>query len=464
MPSRQDQLHSYQFMVQRVVAALVMRETDPAQSPFRRAAGATLASLLIAAIAIGGAAVYGLFAGGGGTGWRDPGVVIVEKETGARYVYRDGKLHAVLNYASALLIVEAAAPKTMLVSRESLEGVPRGTPLGIPNAPDSLPAPDQLANGPWTVCSFLHSAQGRDEARSVLAMSGELTDGEPLGDAGVLAVHPEGELFLLWQNRRYQIRNKSLVLAALTWTSERPVTVAPALLNALPAGADLGRIPIPGRGAPSAAVPGATIGEVFVVERQGGGRQYAVARRDGLSNITELQANLILTDLGQDDPTPLSQARFAELRKLPDLLPTDDAALPATTPKLVRADQGGLCGQVRDEKGVTEVRVGASVPELAGAAATGARSTEGGVLADHVLVPPGRGLLVEAVAAPGAEGGTVSVVTDLGRRHALATSEVQAMLGYGAVAPVRMPASLVSLIPAGRALDPSAAKATVEST
>ena len=47
MPSRQDQLHSYQFMVQRVVAALVMRETDPAQSPFRRAAGASLASVLV---------------------------------------------------------------------------------------------------------------------------------------------------------------------------------------------------------------------------------------------------------------------------------------------------------------------------------------------------------------------------------------------------------------------------------
>src|SRR5215217_6301502 len=50
MPSRQDQLHSYQFSVQRVVSALVMRETDPAQAPFRRAAGATLASILLAVV------------------------------------------------------------------------------------------------------------------------------------------------------------------------------------------------------------------------------------------------------------------------------------------------------------------------------------------------------------------------------------------------------------------------------
>jgi hypothetical protein len=33
------------------------------------------------------------------------------------------------------------------------------------------------------------------------------------------------------------------------------------------------------------------------------------------------------------------------------------------------------------------------------------------------------------------------------------------MLGYGSVQPVRVPASLVALLPAGRALDPDAARA-----
>src|ERR1700754_1463758 len=117
MPSRQDQLQSYQFMVQRVVAALVMRETDPAQSPFRRAAGATLASLLVSAIALGGAAVYGAFVGGGGQGWKNESAVIIEKESGARYVYRQGRLRPVLNYASALLILGGTGqPKTVSVS------------------------------------------------------------------------------------------------------------------------------------------------------------------------------------------------------------------------------------------------------------------------------------------------------------------------------------------------------------
>jgi len=37
--------------------------------------------------------------------------------------------------------------------------------------------------------------------------------------------------------------------------------------------------------------------------------------------------------------------------------------------------------------------------------------------------------------------------------------DVLATLGYGGVRPVRMPASLVALLPSGRALDPDAARA-----
>ncbi|MBO4210926.1 type VII secretion protein EccB, partial [Micromonospora echinofusca] len=176
MPSRQDQLHSYQFMVQRVVAALVLRETDPAQSPFRRAAGTALASVLIAAIALGAVVVYGVLVGGGASGWRDAQAVIVEKESGARYVYRDGRLHPVLNYASALLIVGGAEQRTVLVSRASLAGVARGAPLGIPDAPDSLPAPDRLSPAPWTVCSVTPDGS-TSGPRSVLLVGGTARGG-----------------------------------------------------------------------------------------------------------------------------------------------------------------------------------------------------------------------------------------------------------------------------------------------
>jgi hypothetical protein len=66
---------------------------------------------------------------------------------------------------------------------------------------------------------------------------------------------------------------------------------------------------------------------------------------------------------------------------------------------------------------------------------------------------------VESAPAPGAGGGSLSVVTDLGVRYAVPGREVLGMLGYGGVRPVRMPASLVALLPSGRALNPDAARA-----
>jgi type VII secretion protein EccB len=466
MPSRQDQLHSYQFMVQRVVAALVMRETDPAQSPFRRAAGATLASVLIAAIAVGAAGVYGALTGDGGKTWRDSRAVIVEKESGARYVYFDDdrKLHLVLNYASALLIIKSEQPRTVLVSRKSIEGVPRGVPLGIAGAPDSLPDARRLSGGPWTICSLPPAEGGQAASRSALLVGVDATGGTALGDNGVLGRHPDGSLHLIWQHRRYPIRDRDTVLTALGWITQRPVPLAPALLNALPVGADLARIPIPEQGKQSAKVPGAKIGDVFVVDSQGGGRQYLVAKRDGLAGITELQANLLVSAPGQHPPTQMSQGTLASIPNLPDLVPADAGAPPATAPKLAPAAGGAMCGQVRDDGGVREVRIGATVPQVADGSATGARSAQGAPLADHIVVQPGRGAVVEAAAAPGAKGGAVSVVTDLGRRYAVSSEDVLPMLGYGAVQPVRMPASLVALVPAGTALDPAAARApaTVE--
>ncbi|KWV31776.1 type VII secretion protein EccB [Micromonospora rifamycinica] len=455
MPSRQDQLHSYQFTVQRAVAALVMWETDPARSPFRRLAGAGLASVLVAAIGLGGFALYGLFAGGGSS-WRDTGAVIVEKESGARFVYRDGRLHPVLNYASALLIVGADRSRTVLVSRRSIEGVPRGLPLGIADAPDSLPAPGRLSTAPWTVCSWEPADTARAAPRSALLIGREAAGGRLLAEEAVLARHPDGVLYLIWHQRRHLVRDPARVLAALATTRERAVPAAPALLNTLPVGVDLAPPALAGLGEPSAEVVGAVIGEVYLVRNSGGGRQYAVAGRDGLAGITELQAALLMARTGQDEPEPITLGRFAALPKLPDLVQTGPTAPPPAPPRLAGADGGALCARVGDDAVVRDVRVGTAAPDLTAAARTVGRA--GGVRVDHVLVEPGRGAVVESVAAPDAEGGAVSVVTDLGRRYVLADAAVLGMLGYPGVTPMRLPAGLVSLVPAGSTLDPVAAR------
>ncbi|MFC7549082.1 type VII secretion protein EccB [Plantactinospora sp. GCM10030261] len=457
MPSRRDQLHSYQYLVQRVVAALVLRETDPARSPFRRAAGAALASVLVAGIALGGMALYGALAGTDTGRYRDGSVVIVERESGARYVFRDGRLHPVLNYASALLIVGTAQPRTVLVSRRSIEGVPRGTPLGIGDAPDSLPRAARLAADGWTVCSTVtEGSAGRPE--SVLLVGAEPAGARPL-DGGLLVRHPDGSPHLLWHGRRHLVRQPDLVLSALAWTSRRLVPVAPALLNALPAGADLAPVRVPDAGRPS-GMPDVPVGEVFVVATQGGDRQYAVARVGGLAGITEMQADLLLTARRQAAPTVLPQGRYATLPKVPDLVPTGPGALPARAPRLVEAAAAAVCGRFTDSADLPQLRL-AEPAALTAGGPRAAPATGGGPFADRVMVAPGGGAVVEAMPAPGAPGGAVCLVTDLGRRYVVPGGEVLAVLGYQRVRPIRLPSSVVTLLPAGQALDPAAARAPV---
>jgi hypothetical protein len=90
--TRRDQLQSYQFLMQRVVSALVIHDTDPQQSPLRRFAGSAFAGLMIAVIGIAGVAVFGVLVQGGKKTWRSPQAIVMEKETGARYVFRNGVL------------------------------------------------------------------------------------------------------------------------------------------------------------------------------------------------------------------------------------------------------------------------------------------------------------------------------------------------------------------------------------
>jgi hypothetical protein len=122
VPSRQDQLHSYQYSQQRVVAALVTHDPDPHRSPLRRAGSAALISLVVASLAVGGAAVYGLLKGRSSVEPRNEAVVFLEKGSGARFVYlkSDDRMHPVLNYSSALLIANATEPKMVDASSQSL--------------------------------------------------------------------------------------------------------------------------------------------------------------------------------------------------------------------------------------------------------------------------------------------------------------------------------------------------------
>lgn len=448
MASRSDQLHSHQFARQRAVAALAMRDPDPAAAPLRRIGASLFTGLMLAVLAVAAVGVYGLLRPGGGS-WRDGRATIIEQETGARFVFLHGTLHPVLNHTSAMLVLGTSA--TVRVGRADLLGVPRGAAIGIPGAPDPLPGRDQLVDGPWTLCS-------RPPNESVLRIGWEPSSA-PLRDEGVLAVDPAGGSHLLWHGRRYALRDPDVVLAAFTWAAASATPVPAAVLNAIPAGGDLAPVSTP-RADRGSAVPGLRIGEVFVVTNPDGNRLYGVALANGVSTVTAVQAAILVADgaNGGRAARDLSPAAYAEARKLEPLTPTGDDAPPANTPTQARpAQQGGLCATFADGAALPELTIIDSLPSIPGELAAIEQTGGGATRVDRIAVPPGHAVVVESLASAGSPAGALAVVSDLGLRFAVPSRQVLEMLGYAEVPALRLPAALVSLVPAGSALDPALA-------
>jgi type VII secretion protein EccB len=475
VPSRQDQLHSYQYSQQRVVAALVSHDPDPHRSPLRRAGSAALISLVVACLALGGAAVYGLLKGRSSVNPRNEAVVFLEKGSGARFVYlkSDDRMHPVLNYSSALLIANGTEPTMVEASSQSLAKVPLGDPLGIPDAPDSLPAAKNgLVERVWTVCSRTPADSGsRTPAQSLLLVGERLTDGTvlpvpradtPAADLrGLLVADPAGRTYLVYNNKRFLIPAGRLqqTQAFLGWT-QQPLPVAAAWINAVPIGPDLKPPGIPGLGDPSPTINDLEIGQLLRIS--GDTETWGVVLRDGVADITGVQARLMQADPETYPQQSLTLNLYSNLPRSKTQIVSEAAAagFPPAVPVLLNGpEQVCLTVDAREKKeGVLSIRIGPTAP--AGNPVSGEPAVSGGVQADQVHIPRGKGALVVAAASPTAPAGsgTVSIVTDTGRRYPVAGRDLLPRLGYGGVEPTPIPAQLVSLLPQGPALDPVRAR------
>ena len=465
MPSRQDQLHSYQYSIQRVVAALVTHDPDPHRSPLRRAGMTALISLVIAALAVGAAAVYGLLTGSSSTNVRDESAVFLEKDSGARYVYlaSDQKLHPVLNYTSGLLIANATEPKLVGTTRKKLATVPLGEPIGIPDAPDSLPGAgkDDLLTGPWSICTAAAPAEtGRP--RSTLLVGDDLTEGtiaspETGGGQALVVRDATGrEAFLVYANRRFHIPGNryTAVLRAFRWGDRQAWPVSAAWINAIPLGPDVRPLDIASFGGRSGVPQAPQIGQLLT-----DGNQWAVALGDGAAAVTEVQALLLQTDPDAFTPVSVASQVFNNLpgsaTRLSDA--GDPNGLPSAVPALA-AIPTRACMTLPVGRTGAGIRINPTVPP--GTAVSGTDGASGGVQADLVYVPRGKGAVVVAAASPTAPAstGTVSIVTDAGRRYAVASRDVLGKLGYGGVTPKQVPSQLIALLPQGPSLDPVRAR------
>ncbi len=173
MQSRRDRVQAHTFMVRRLSTAMLAGDPDAVDAPMRRTRTGTFIGLGLAALLCVGFLVFGLIVPGGSTAWRQEGSLIVVRESGATYLYSQGMLRPVANYASAKL-AQGGQLTARTVSAASLEGVPRGGPVGITGAPDSLPDPESLGSRVWHLCALPPVED--QPARTALTV----TDGPPL--------------------------------------------------------------------------------------------------------------------------------------------------------------------------------------------------------------------------------------------------------------------------------------------
>jgi type VII secretion protein EccB len=448
--------------MQRVVAALVTHDADPQRSPMRRAGTTALVSLLIASLAVGGAALYGLLTGQSNVDPRDPKVVFQEKGTGARFVYLDSdrKMHPVLNYTSGLLLAQAQTPELKSVPTDKLASVPLGAPLGIKGAPDSLPSTGALLTDRWSVCTDNHGAG--HAPRSTLLVGDQLTDGTVAAKAarGMLVIDPVGRTYLVSGNRKFTISPDRFPVAkrVLGWNDQVPWPVSAAWINAVPDGPALAPPPIPATTGPS-PVEGVRVGQVVT---DSGHQQFSVILPDGPAALTKMQALLMQTTPGVGEPIQLDN--FANLppeskTRLSDA--NNPNGLPATVPDLVDSPPDRVCITLPvDPKSGDGIRIDPTVPT--GVAVAGTQVPPGTIQADLVHVARGKGAVASAAASSTApEGsGTVAVVTDTGRGYPLANRSLLAKLGYDGIKPTQIPSQLFSMLPRGPSLDPAAARQT----
>ncbi|MDG4825057.1 type VII secretion protein EccB [Asanoa sp. WMMD1127] len=450
MPSRQQQLTAYQSAMRRVQSAFVAGDAD-ALSP--RRTYLLLAGVFVTAIIAAGVAVYGL-TGAAVPTWRDESVLVIDRDTGSRYVYRAQLLRPVINYASARLILGDASVDTRRIPHRVLVEAAIGPPIGILGAPDEVPTADRLRALPWTVCRS--STGGGHTTSTAIIGTPVLPSAAPLA-GGLLAAAGPSEGYLLWEGRRLRYdRSDAAVLAALGFAGITPVSVPQTFVDALPEGPALAAPAIPGAGSAGPRVGGenAPIGQLFQLS---GEQEYYVLLGDGLARVAEPTYRLLrLRGTPGSEPRTITAAAVTLLSQT-SLLPV---GLPATMPEIARPadpDTAVVCAEHResgDAQTSTTVRLLESLPAAVRPPPSGRPAARGTV--DGAVIPEGRGALVRA-----ANGDEIWLVDNQGVRYRVIDRASLHALGLGEAAVVSVAPGLIDALPRGPDLSRAAATETV---
>ncbi|WP_329620887.1 type VII secretion protein EccB [Streptomyces sp. NBC_01255] len=513
MASRRDELNAYTFAKKRTVAAFLQPSPSGTEEGAPRPLRAIIPGLIVGALVMAGFGAWGMFSPQAPKGWDVPGTrVIVGKQSTTRYVVletgkgKDAKtlLHPVLNLASARLLLNPDQFQVVQVSDKKLdEDKQRGPILGIPYAPDRLPAADDAGTEKrWAVCEQPGGGKGASVQKATFLFAKrdlKRTEGaNKLGDGDVLYVKGQkgaAQFLVDHTGTKYPVKAERAGLLTVLVGLGKPQPVTDDWLATLKTG-DAIDFPslagIGGKVGDAADIPGANlIGSenrvgMVLLGQTGSGPQHYVVLPGRVQPVSAFTASLLISspETGVLDMDGKA-ATVDSSSFVPD--PTvfnGKARWPQKQAKQVNTATGEgardtVCSVLTDvdEKGGTTLVTWAG-PEYPAEITAGGTST---------YVTPGSGLLYTQFQGQGQQktpDGSLFLVTDTGLRYAVQAngdsdaarseigtgdqekqadgrpepSEAQKRLGYEKVMPVLVPIEWSEFLSKGPRLDTNSAR------
>ncbi|WP_067972406.1 type VII secretion protein EccB [Nocardiopsis trehalosi] len=472
MQTRRDRVQAHNYTVGRLGTAMLEADPDAADKPMLRTRTGTYIGMGLGALICIGFLIFGFIFPGGASTWRQEGRLVVDRETGATYLYGDGMLRPVANYASAMLIADGQVQASQVRSA-SIQGERLGGPVGIPGAPDALPAAENLADNVWRLCA-LPPAEENGDPRSAL-MIGPDAGGEPLGGRAALVTGPDGVHHLLWNDVRMALPEESGALQALGYGTTPAPEVPEEFLETVPEAPELAAPEVRGAGDEGPAIAGAPsrVGQVFTVAAPDGSaerEQHYLLTRDGLVPLTLTDTLLLLADPdiresvygGGEAAAVVISAGDATSALAADPEAAGPAASPgpASPPETAPAEAGLPCLRLQEgELALTlyapETVDAWEVAEVPGVA-------PGCPTPDLIGVPTGGGTVAAASPLGGsARAPATYLVTDTPAKYRVPDDGALSALGYQPSVRMDVPTSLLRLLPSGPTLSPQAASQPV---
>ena len=506
MASRKDQLDAFNFARRRVVANLVVPSATGSDEGAPRPVRTFASSIILSAIAVAAVAVLGVFKPAAPSGWQNG--LAVDSSSGAAYIDQGNELHPVSNITSARLILGSKFAKYNVPdSTLNSSSIPIGATVGIPGAPEDVPAASKMTLSQWSFCQNEKDAQdetvpGGSTYLEVGYWPASTSQGlwTAASDQAMVVHDSADQVYLIDGNHRYLVGNDksdhSDVQAYLSGISAHTnvsddVTgywVSDTWLSAFPLGSPISYPKLDDVGAtPNGTGQLGTVGQYGPLSTGGG----IVQTVDGTVTLSQFAYDLYIANSALSTVAPLPSSKLTpaaiDAARAGSSGATANNAFesgtygsnwPMPTPQnlwgtdTTEAYAQNICVgyQYTNAAGVGNLTtwLSSQLPYGAPGGKFGLSTSGSGGYANTILVKPGYGLI-----AQGSNGGAAQnyeyLIEDSGYRYALLsdkpassadssqTVSAVGQLGYSGVTVEPVLNNLLYLIPVGAALDPGAA-------